>query len=69
MSPCFANPDVLPLDHEVNLIENVKNSVQVKSQIVQEKLFHFFFNFQKKKKSLCERRFQSDRKFKEDDHA
>jgi hypothetical protein len=47
-TPCFLSPVVLPLDQEVHVYVQVKNSAQVKSQMGLEKLYQFFFlNFQK----------------------
>jgi hypothetical protein len=45
--PCIVNPNVLPQDYDVHLVEQRKISVQVKSQIVLEEFFKFFLNFQK----------------------
>jgi hypothetical protein len=44
--PCIVNPNVLPLDHDVHLVELRKISAQVKSQIVLEESLKFFLKKQ-----------------------
>ena len=42
ISSCSLNPDALPLDHELHFSSPWKISVQMKSQMVVEKLYQFF---------------------------